>query len=175
MLENLHKLQTTDERFHDLDIGIGIATGDAVVGNFGGEHRFDYSVIGDTVNFSSRLEGLTRHFKVHLLVSLKTLQEAGAGYISREIGLVKVKGKEILVPIVEVAGRANDSVDPDFFNRFGAVLGSIRAGDAAAARTELNAMHEQRPTDRVVSLYLDKIGANPAQAPREMVFEFESK
>src|SRR5271156_5442219 len=78
MLENLHVLQTPDPRFADLDIGIGISTGDVVVGNLGGENRFDYSVIGDTVNFASRLEGLTRHFKVHLLVSRETYNEAGA-------------------------------------------------------------------------------------------------
>ncbi len=86
MLENLNVLQTTDPRFADLDIGIGISTGDVVVGNLGGENRFDYSVIGDTVNFASRLEGLTRHFKVHLLVSRETYTEAGAGYIGRELG-----------------------------------------------------------------------------------------
>src|ERR1700687_5968612 len=138
MLENLHVLQTNDPRFANLDIGIGISTGDVVVGNCGGENRFDYSVIGDTVNFASRLEGLTRHFKVHLQVSLKTFTEAGPGYIARELGLVKVKGKELLVPIVDVAGRENDSVDPAFYRRFDGALSMIRQGAAPTAIDELS-------------------------------------
>ena len=145
MLENLHVLQTTDPRFADLDIGIGISTGDVVVGNLGGENRFDYSVIGDTVNFASRLEGLTRHFKVHLLVSRQTYTEAGAGYIGRELGLVKVKGKELYVPIVHVAGRDNDGVDPSFYRHFGDALTMIRAGDVFSARQELEQLGADAP------------------------------
>src|SRR5258707_14524223 len=107
MLDNLRELQKNDPRFADLDIGIGIGTGDVVVGNLGGEKRFDYSVIGDTVNFSSRLEGLTRHFKVHLLVSRETYTEAGGGYIARERGVVKGQCKQVIVPSVHVSRRSN--------------------------------------------------------------------
>ena len=175
MLENLNVLQTTDPRFADLDIGIGISTGDVVVGNLGGENRFDYSVIGDTVNFASRLEGLTRHFKVHLLVSRETYTEAGAGYIGRELGLVKVKGKELYVPIVHVAGRDNDGVDPSFYRHFGDALTMIRAGDVFSARQELEQLGQTRPDDTPVRIYLDKLAADPDHPPTEMVFEFESK
>jgi adenylate cyclase len=175
MLENLHELQTNDPRFADLDIGIGISTGDVVVGNLGGENRFDYSVIGDTVNFASRLEGLTRHFKVHLLVSRETYTEAGGGYIGRELGLVKVKGKELFVPIVHVAGRENDSVDPSFYNHFANALSLIRSGDVFSARQELKQLSETRPDDTPVRIYLDKLAADPEHPPTEMVFEFESK
>jgi adenylate cyclase len=175
MLENLHTLQTNDPRFADLDIGIGISTGDVVVGNLGGENRFDYSVIGDTVNFASRLEGLTRHFKVHLLVSRQTYSEAGAGYIGRELGLVKVKGKQLYVPIVHVAGRENDSVDPAFYNHFASALSMIRSGNVFSARQELEHLSETRPDDTPVRIYLDKLAADPDHPPTEMVFEFESK
>src|SRR5208283_6165114 len=75
MLMELEALRKHDPRFAEIDIGVGIATGEAIVGNFGGERRFDYSVIGDTVNLASRLEGLTRQFKVHLLVSRVTYTE----------------------------------------------------------------------------------------------------
>ena len=93
MLAALEVLRKEDERFTDLQIGIGIATGDPILGNFGGERRFDYSVIGDTVNFASRLEGLTRKFGTHLLVSKTTFIEAANSYVAREIGLVKSRAR----------------------------------------------------------------------------------
>jgi adenylate cyclase len=175
MLVELAKLRNNDPRFKDIDIGIGIATGEAIVGNFGGANRFDYSVIGDTVNLASRLEGLTRHFKVHLLVSKQTVVDSRGGYIARELGLVKVKGKEQHVPVVEVAGHEHDSVDPAFYNRFAAVIGLIHKGASADARAELEAMYLERPSDEVVRLYLEKLGSDPASAPSEMVFEFDTK
>ncbi len=175
MLAELEAMRRHDPRFAEIDIGVGIATGDAIVGNFGGQRRFDYSVIGDTVNLASRLEGLTRQFKVHLLVSRVTYTEAGAGYIGRELGLVKVKGKELLVPIVDVAGRDNDSVDPSFYRRFADALAMIRAGNTFSARAELERLGEARPNDTPVRLYLDRLAADPEHPPAEMVFEFDTK
>ncbi len=175
MLMELEALRKHDPRFAEIDIGVGIATGEAIVGNFGGQRRFDYSVIGDTVNLASRLEGLTRQFKVHLLVSRVTYTEAGAGFIGRELGLVKVKGKELLVSIVDVAGRVNDSVDPAFYRRFGDALTMIRAGDVFSARQELERLGEERPNDTPVRMYLDRLAADPEHPPADMVFEFESK
>ena len=175
MLLELEALRKHDPRFAEIDIGVGIATGEAIVGNFGGQRRFDYSVIGDTVNLASRLEGLTRQFKVHLLVSRVTYTEAGAGFIGRELGLVKVKGKELLVSIFDVACRDNDSVDPAFYRRFGDALSKIRAGDVFSARQELERLGEERPNDTPVRMYLDRLAADPEHPPAEMVFEFESK
>ncbi len=175
MLEGLERLRKSDERFADLDIGIGIATGDVVVGNFGGAQRFDYSAVGDTVNLASRLEGLTRHFQVHLLVNRQTLIEAAGNYCAREVGLVKVKGKEQLVPIVDVAGRAGNGIDPTFYERFNRALEHIRNGEATAANTMLVALSREAPDDALVSLYLEKIVEATDGQPTEMVFEFETK
>lgn len=175
MLTELHAMRERDPRFAAIDIGVGIATGDAIVGNFGGEHRFDYSVIGDTVNLASRLEGLTRQFKVHLLVSLPTYVEAGGGFIGRELGQVKVKGKELYVPIVEVVGRENDHVDPAFYRRFGDALNLLRDGAAAAAREELVRLGAERPDDAPIQIFLEKMAADPEHPPTDMVFEFDTK
>ena len=118
---------------------------------------------------------MTRHFKVHLLVSRETYTEAGAGYIARELGLVKVKGKQLFVPIVHVAGRQNDSVDPTFYNHFADALSKIRAGDSFSARQELELLGVSHPDDTPVRIYLDKLAADPEHPPTEMVFEFETK
>ncbi len=175
MLDGLARLRRDDERFADVDIGIGIATGDAIVGNLGSEHRFDYSAVGDTVNLASRLEGLTRHFHVHLLVNRQTLIEAAGNYCAREVGLVKVKGKEQLVPIVDVAGRAGNGIDPTFYERFNRVLEHIRNGEATAANAMLVALGREAPQDALVNLYLEKIVEATDGQPTEMVFEFETK
>lgn len=175
MLAELDKMRKQDPRFAELDIGVGIATGDCIVGNFGGERRFDYSVIGDIVNLASRLEGLTRQFKVHLLVSLDTYTEAGAGFIGRELGKVKVKGKELYVPVVDVAGNANDGVDPAFYDRFALALKMIRGGSARTAITELEHLSEERPHDTPVKMYLERLVASPDHPPTDMVFEFDTK
>jgi adenylate cyclase len=175
MLDGLRRLRQDDERFADVDIGIGIATGEVVVGNFGGAQRFDYSAVGDTVNLASRLEGLTRHFQVHLLVNRQTLLEAAGNYCAREVGLVKVKGKEQLVPIVDVAGYAGNGIDPTFYQRFNRALEHIRNGEATAANTMLRALSNEAPDDALVNLYLEKIVEATDGQPTEMVFEFETK
>jgi adenylate cyclase len=175
MLEGLERLRKSDERFADLDIGIGIATGDVVVGNFGGAQRFDYSAVGDTVNLASRLEGLTRHFQVHLLVNRQTLIEAAGNYCAREVGLVKVKGKEQLVPIVDVAGRAGNGIDPTFYERFNRALLFFIYWESTEFYTMLVALSREAPDDALVSLYLEKIVEATDGQPTEMVFEFETK
>jgi len=175
MLGELKRLQEHDPRFATLDIGIGIATGQAIAGNFGGANRFDYSVIGDTVNLASRLEGLTRQFKVHLLVSKSTFTEAGGAYVARDIGLVRVKGKTQHVPIVEVVAHANDGVDPAFYEQFARTIDLIKTGNAQAARDQLENMMAARPEDEVVGLYLEKLDETPGAPPTEMIFEFDTK
>ena len=175
MLTELKTLNKTDPRFANVDIGIGIATGEAIAGNFGGANRFDYSVIGDTVNLASRLEELTRKFKVHLIVSRETVNQAkDAAYIKREIGLVRVKGKLNAVPVVEIAGHANDGVDPGFYDKFEHLSQLLAAGECDAARAELTDLQHDQPDDGVVHMYMEKF-TEMKELPREMLFEFDTK
>ena len=85
-----------------INVGIGISTGECIVGNMGSELRFDYSVIGDAVNLGARLEGQTRNYDgVDLLLSQRT---AGlcTEYSFRKVDSIKVKGKEEQVDIYTV-------------------------------------------------------------------------
>jgi adenylate cyclase len=175
MLAELKALNENDPRFKTVDIGIGIATGEAIVGNFGGQGRFDYSVIGDTVNLASRLEGLTRQFKVHLIVSRETYAQAGPKYVAREIGMVRVKGKENAVPVVEVVAPTNDGVDPALYQQFAAMREKLESGNLAAARDALERMHAEHPEDGVIGLYLEKLAAQSGFQGGELVFEFDTK
>ena len=173
MIEELKALASRDERFADLKIGIGICTGDAVVGNFGGEQRFDYSVIGDTVNLASRLEGLTRPFKVGILANRATLEEAGDGFITREIGLVKVKGKDVLVPVVEIVGLEGDSVDPVYYQRFESAIALLRTG--FSPESQLRDLLKDHPDDHVIAMCLERLEAADGKLPHDMIFEFDTK
>jgi adenylate cyclase len=173
MQNELKKLAARDGRFSDIHIGIGIATGDVIVGNFGGEKKFDYSVIGDTVNLASRLEGLTRQFKINILVNQQTYDEAGGDYVARQIGLVKVKGKDQLVPVVEVAGHQGDGLDPAHYQRFSAALALLRQGQSPEA--DLRTLQREWPNDHVIEMCLERLHTTNGNPPQEMVFEFDSK
>ena len=82
-----------------INVGIGISTGECIVGNMGSELRFDYSVIGDAVNLGARLEGQTRNYAgVDLLLSERTYQLCPDRAFS-EVDRIKVKGKSEQVTI----------------------------------------------------------------------------
>jgi adenylate cyclase len=83
-------------------IGIGINTGEATVGNIGSDIRFDYTAIGDTVNLASRLEGLNKYYKTHIIVSETTKEKTTENFLFRPIDKVVVKGKTEPIVIYEL-------------------------------------------------------------------------
>ncbi len=104
MTKRLRKLQEkwAGEGLPVLDIGIGINLGIATVGNFGSARRFDYTVIGDTVNAASRIESLNKEHHSHIIISESTKQQLTVSVQTRDLGEVHVRGKDKPVRIFEV-------------------------------------------------------------------------
>lgn len=87
-----------------LEIRIGINTGMMIVGNMGGQDRFDYTVIGDSVNLSSRLEGANKQYQSKIMISEFTYNHVRNKVIVRELDLIQVKGKSEPVKVYELLG-----------------------------------------------------------------------
>ena len=159
-------------------IGVGIASGEMNVGNMGSRFRTAYTVLGDTVNLGSRLEGLTKKYGVDIVVSAATAALV-PDLEFRELDRVRVKGKQEPVAIYEPLGPRDRLTESQLLAaaRFAEVLAHYRARAWDAAETilaELAAI-DGAPLH---ALYLERIRhfrANPPPADWDGVFTFETK
>jgi len=94
------------------DARIGINSGPMIAGNIGGRNRFDYTVIGDSVNLASRLEGANKMYGTSILISEETFQLVHNKFWCRELDLIRVKGKNKPVRVYELIGRKPDEINP---------------------------------------------------------------
>jgi adenylate cyclase len=112
MMKHVRAMQKkwAEEGKPHLDIGIGLNTGVASVGNMGSALRYGYTALGDTVNLSSRLEGLNKDYGTHILVNETTYAAVqGEGFLFRELDLIRVKGKFQPVILYELIGRQGET------------------------------------------------------------------
>ena len=111
MMERVRAMQQTwkSQGKPHLDIGIGLNTGVASVGNMGSVLRYGYTALGDTVNLSSRLEGLNKDYGTHIIVNESTYAATReANFVYRELDLIRVKGKLQPVTIYELIGQRGE-------------------------------------------------------------------
>src|SRR6202034_3935881 len=105
-VEIKREAEATGGVYIPLRIGIGLNSGPCVVGNMGSDFRFNYSVLGDTVNLASRLEARTKDYRVTLVIGSRTAERAGEKFATMEIDLIQVKGKKEPERVFTVLGRA---------------------------------------------------------------------
>lgn len=97
--------EESGERHIPLKVGVGINTGDCVVGNMGSEQRFDYSVLGNAVNLAARLEGQSKNYGVGIVIGEETKAVISDKFATMELDLIAVKGKAEAVRIHTILGR----------------------------------------------------------------------
>lgn len=166
----------------EIKIGIGLNSGICCVGNMGSEQRFDYSVLGDTVNIASRLEALSPAYGLDLVIGEET---AGAvpDFALLEIDQVRVKGKNRPVRIYTGLGDAEVAATNSYLAlkpQHEAMLTAYRAQDWDAAEIALAAAREAAPEQlsALYDLYAARIATYRAAPPPEDwdgVFEARSK
>ena len=128
---------------------VGVHTGTAVVGNFGGEGRFDYTAMGDTVNVAARLESANKHFGTHVLASGHALAAAGAGAgVARPVADVVFKGRTEALAVFELL----PETEAAWAGRCTGAHAMMASGDEGADGA-LQALAEERPDDKVIALH----------------------
>lgn len=100
--------------FIPLNVGIGLNTGTCVVGNMGSNLRFDYSVLGDSVNLASRLEGQSKSYGVPIIAGSRTAMAAKDKFAILELDYITVKGKKEPEVIYAIAGREDVAASAGF-------------------------------------------------------------
>ncbi|MFA7465258.1 MAG: adenylate/guanylate cyclase domain-containing protein [Syntrophales bacterium] len=157
MMERLGEFQRKwkEEGKPALRIGIGINSGEMVVGNMGSEMRFDYTVMGDNVNLASRLEGINKEYGTGIVIGESTHARVADRFICRELDSVRVKGKKLPVRIFELLaeGRMPDERFP-FLAAFEEGLSRYKQRNWDEAVSLFEKVLEMKPGDPVSELYI---------------------
>jgi adenylate cyclase len=171
-------------KYMPLRIGIGLNTGPCVVGNMGSDFRFNYSVLGDTVNVASRLEARTKDYRLPLVIGSRTAEATKEKFATMEIDRIRVKGKSEPEAVYMVLGRAGGVEDArcrelrDLNDQF---LGCYRKQDWDAAMALIARCRDAAGGFDAAGLYemfqerIEKFRLDPPPPDWGGVYEAESK
>lgn len=176
------KLQFKQKGFPDIDIGIGLNTGPMSVGNMGSGERFTYTVMGDSVNLGSRLEGLTKEYGIKIMISEFTYRRLTPGkFFTRDLDDIRVKGKNEPVNVF-------DLMRPDFLpdqNQIREFIRHFEAGRKAYKEQNWNVAHQEfliclqmKPEDKASAMYVERVASYKDESPGQQwdgVYTFTHK
>lgn len=153
------ELQSEDPNLPPLAVGVGVNTGICVVGNIGSRWRYDYSVLGDTVNLASRLEGMTKEYGVGIILGEGTAALLREDYFVFELDRIAVRGRQQATPIFTVLGPAGLRDTADGARLLAAHARLFRAQSEADLAACLDALAECRAAWPAMTAYTAKMAA----------------
>jgi len=162
-----------------IQIGIGINSGAMVVGNMGSDLRFSYTVMGDEVNLGARLEGVTKEYGTPIIISETTWEYVKDRLATRELDIIRVKGKDHPTRIFEVLGMSPlTPLQARLVQRFAEGLQVYRAQRWEEAITLLQEALQEVPGDPPSQLYIQRCKeflATPPPANWDGIYVMQTK
>ncbi len=142
-----------------IHVGIGLSSGEVVSGNIGSKKRMDYTVIGDGVNLSSRLESVTKEYNCDIILSEFTYELCGDRIWVRELDKIRVKGKHQAVSIYELIADRRTSLDSktrEFLELYEAGRAAYMQRYFQQAIAHFESAARIREYDRAVAIHLER-------------------
>ncbi len=172
-LAMLQKVEALKSEFRsvglpEIEIGIGLNSGEMNVGDMGSEFRRAYTVLGDAVNLGSRIEGLTKFYGAKLLVG-ETTRQGQDDFVFRRLDRVRVKGKREAVTVFEPLCRSHEASESLLkeLARHEQALDCYLGRDWDAAEHRFMELNAEQPQARIYQLYLERIASLKAQTLSE--------
>jgi adenylate cyclase len=141
-----------------MSMRIGINTGEMIVGNMGGKERFDYTVIGDSVNLGARLETANKQYGTGIIISEATFNKVKEHVLVRELDTIVARGRTGTTKIYELLGPGSDDIAPELL-------------DLAQRFNEGIQKYRNREWDDAVELFSELINSYPDDQPTKLYME----
>jgi len=157
-LTELNSKWTSEGKF-PLDTRIGIHTGKTIVGNLGSADRMNYTIIGNSTNLASRLEGINKVYGTKIIISEDTYKHVSSQFFCRLLDFVSVKGQEKGYKIYELIDDINADIDDqrkEFCSQYEYAFQAYRNKDMETALKVYNKLKEKYPNEKSVALMIER-------------------